>query len=220
MYRGCGVVKSTRKMVMSLAGIILFSIWVSLCVAVIGGWAFKTLDDDVIPNWDAWAKAGYSDESTETWYVSPAQSQSQMTGGTPGEDDGNKGNCNSPVFILYEVGAYTLSVSPSGTFDQGGNVVEWSEAIAGGGGARRFPGASFSGGCNGTVPNSGPFGVPVGESGNRGFRVARLTPMEVPMLDALPMAGLFAMLTVVGLALVRDRADSPSQLSATHINKT
>ena len=52
MYRGCGVVKSTRKMVMSLAGIILFSIWVSLCVAVIGGWAFKTLDDDVIPNWD------------------------------------------------------------------------------------------------------------------------------------------------------------------------
>ena len=52
MYRGCGVVKSTRKMVMSLAGIILFGIWVSLCVAVIGGWAFKTLDDDVIPNWD------------------------------------------------------------------------------------------------------------------------------------------------------------------------
>ena len=52
MYRGCGVVKSTRKMVMSLAGIILFSIWVSLCVVIIGGWAFKTLDDDVIPNWD------------------------------------------------------------------------------------------------------------------------------------------------------------------------
>jgi len=44
--------------------------------------------------------------------------------------------------------------------------------------------------------------------------------MEVPMLDALPMAGLFAMLTVVGLALVRDRPDSPAQLSATHINKT
>ena len=53
MYRGCGVVKSTRKMVMSLAGIILFGIWVSLCVAVIGGWAFKTLDDDNIRvKWD------------------------------------------------------------------------------------------------------------------------------------------------------------------------
>ena len=53
MYRGCGVVKSTMEVeVMSLAGIILFSIWVSLCVVIIGGWAFKTLDDDVIPNWD------------------------------------------------------------------------------------------------------------------------------------------------------------------------
>ena len=37
---------------MNMAGIILFGIWVSLCVAVIGGWAFKTLDNDVIPNWD------------------------------------------------------------------------------------------------------------------------------------------------------------------------
>ena len=37
---------------MNMAGIILFVIWCSLCVAVIGGWAFKTLDDDVIPNWD------------------------------------------------------------------------------------------------------------------------------------------------------------------------
>ena len=59
MYRGCGVIKSTNEMVisekeieMSLAGMILFLIWVSLCVAVIGGWAFKTLDDDVVPNWD------------------------------------------------------------------------------------------------------------------------------------------------------------------------
>ena len=34
-----------------MAGIILFVIWCSLCVAVIGGWAFKTLDDDVV-NWD------------------------------------------------------------------------------------------------------------------------------------------------------------------------
>jgi len=53
VYRGCGVVKSTRKMVMSLAGIILFGIWVSLCVVIIGGWAFKTLDDDNIRvKWD------------------------------------------------------------------------------------------------------------------------------------------------------------------------
>ena len=59
MYRGCGVIKSTNEMdisekeiEMSLAGMILFLIWVSLCVVIVGGWAFKTLDDDVIPNWD------------------------------------------------------------------------------------------------------------------------------------------------------------------------
>ena len=37
---------------MNMAGIILFVIWISLCVVIIGGWAFKTFDDDVIPNWD------------------------------------------------------------------------------------------------------------------------------------------------------------------------
>jgi len=37
---------------LSLSSIVLITIWISLCVVVIGGWAFKTLDDDVIPNWD------------------------------------------------------------------------------------------------------------------------------------------------------------------------
>ena len=38
---------------MNVAGIILFVIWVSLCVVIIGGWAFKTLDDDsVVIKWD------------------------------------------------------------------------------------------------------------------------------------------------------------------------
>jgi hypothetical protein len=37
---------------MNMAGIILFVIWMSLCVVIVGGWAFKTLDDEVVPNWD------------------------------------------------------------------------------------------------------------------------------------------------------------------------
>ena len=37
---------------LSLSSIVLITIWISLCVVVIGGWAFKTLDDDVIPDWD------------------------------------------------------------------------------------------------------------------------------------------------------------------------
>ena len=37
---------------MNIAAIILVVMYVSLCTIVVGAWAFKTLDDDVIPNWD------------------------------------------------------------------------------------------------------------------------------------------------------------------------
>ena len=38
--------------IMNLAVVVLLMVYISLGVVVIGGWAFKTLDDDVIPNWD------------------------------------------------------------------------------------------------------------------------------------------------------------------------
>jgi len=38
--------------IMNLAVVVLLIVYISLCVVVIGGWAFKTLDDDVIPKWD------------------------------------------------------------------------------------------------------------------------------------------------------------------------
>ena len=38
--------------IMNLAVVVLLMVYISLCVVVIGGWAFKTLDDDVIPDWD------------------------------------------------------------------------------------------------------------------------------------------------------------------------
>jgi len=38
--------------IMNLAVVVLLTVYISLCVVVIGGWAFKTLDDDVIPDWD------------------------------------------------------------------------------------------------------------------------------------------------------------------------
>ena len=52
MYRGCGVDITTNEMVisekeitMNLAVVVLLMVYISLCVVVIGGWAFKTLDD-------------------------------------------------------------------------------------------------------------------------------------------------------------------------------
>mgnify|MGYP003669175214 FL=1 len=52
MYRGCGVDITTNEMVisekeitMNLAVVVLLMVYISLCVVVIGGWAFKTLED-------------------------------------------------------------------------------------------------------------------------------------------------------------------------------
>jgi formylglycine-generating enzyme required for sulfatase activity len=47
----------------------------------------------------------------------------------PGSDTGNSANCNFAVGASTNVGAYALSDSPYGTYDQGGNVSEWNETI-------------------------------------------------------------------------------------------
>ena len=53
MYRGNFVIESANEVeIMNLAVVVLLMVYISLCVVVIGGWAFKTLDDDVIPDWD------------------------------------------------------------------------------------------------------------------------------------------------------------------------
>ena len=45
----------------------------------------------------------------------------------------NTANCDDIVGDFTDVGSYTGSASPYGTFDQGGNAVEWVETISGGG---------------------------------------------------------------------------------------
>ena len=53
MYRGNFVIVTANEVeIMNLAVVVLLMVYISLCVVVIGGWAFKTLDDDVIPDWD------------------------------------------------------------------------------------------------------------------------------------------------------------------------
>jgi len=46
MYRGCGVDITTNEVeIMNLAVVVLLMVYISLCVVIVGGWAFKTLDD-------------------------------------------------------------------------------------------------------------------------------------------------------------------------------
>ena len=77
---------------------------------------------------DEWYKAAYYDGAS--YFDYPAGTDTQSTCALPGAT-ANRANCWPGLLDLADVGSYTGSVSPNGTFDQGGNVSEWNEAIIG-----------------------------------------------------------------------------------------
>jgi formylglycine-generating enzyme required for sulfatase activity len=134
---------------------------------------------------DEWYKAAYFDGTSYLDY--PAGTDAQTACAAPGAA-ANTANCDSGD--LTEVGSYTGSASPYGTFDQGGNVLEWNEAIIGS--ERGLRGGSLfdqnyfleASVRLSLEPEFGPVGV--------GFRVASLVPE--------PVTGLLVMTGVLGLA--------------------
>ncbi|UCC30203.1 MAG: SUMF1/EgtB/PvdO family nonheme iron enzyme, partial [Phycisphaerales bacterium] len=95
----------------------------------------------VIPSEDEWYKAAYhyNDGVTGNYYDYPTQSDTAPTAEAPSGTDMTNGSANyyydgayvDPTHYRTEVGAYDAkpSHSPYGTFDQGGNVYEWNEAV-------------------------------------------------------------------------------------------
>ncbi len=74
-----------------------------------------------LTNQDEWYKAAYYDPSSSTYFDYPTASDLAPIAEVPpgGSNSANYDNVNGgPI----DVGAYTLSSSPYGTFDQGGNV--------------------------------------------------------------------------------------------------
>jgi len=78
-----------------------------------------------LPNEDEWYKAAYY-AGADSYFDYPVGTDTQTICATPG-GTANTANCDS--WTITDVGAYTGSASPSGTFDQGGNVSEWTEDI-------------------------------------------------------------------------------------------
>jgi formylglycine-generating enzyme len=116
---------------------------------LLGGTAIPTNWDTVtrnpeatifLPTEDEWYKAAYYDALSTSYFDFPAGSDTQIVCDTPGSTP-NTANCNGALNIgtLTDVGAYTGSASPYGTFDQGGNTWEWNEV---------------------PIVDGGPFGVP------------------------------------------------------------
>jgi formylglycine-generating enzyme required for sulfatase activity len=151
----------------------------------------------VLPNENEWYKAAYYSSATVTYYDYPTSTDSAPNNNQPSSDTGNSANYFNPstggfttgdaFHPFTEAGAYTLSVSPYGTLDQGGNAREWNETRFGA--DLRFPGIR-GGSTNDPITNlraaSYSFDTPGGGSAT-GFRVAML---EVPEPSALVLTAL------------------------------
>ncbi len=84
-----------------------------------------------IPSEDEWYKAAYYDGSG--YYDYPIGSDTMPLAGSPPGGTNSANFYGDPTWTiiggLTDIGAYTNSDSPYGTFDQGGNVCEWNEWI-------------------------------------------------------------------------------------------
>jgi formylglycine-generating enzyme required for sulfatase activity len=82
----------------------------------------------VLPTENEWYKAAYYNGSSTSFFDYPTGSNTAPTCSAPTATP-NSANCNNAVGGPVSTGSYTGSPSPYGTYDQGGNVAEWNEAL-------------------------------------------------------------------------------------------
>ena len=80
----------------------------------------------VIPTQNEWYKAAYYNPATSTYFKYPTSSDTAPVNEPP---PGGTNSANIFLGLPTNVGAYTQSPSPYGTFDQGGNVIQWTEDL-------------------------------------------------------------------------------------------
>ncbi len=88
-----------------------------------------------IPSEDEWYKAAYYDPATTSYFDYPTRTNSVPDSNAPALDSGNSANYNCAtgncIYSETDAGAYKLSSSPYGTFDQGGNAWELTDTFVG-----------------------------------------------------------------------------------------
>jgi sulfatase modifying factor 1 len=158
-----------------------------------------------ITNGEEWYKAAYhkNDGVTENYFDYPTSSDDIPDNALIDPDPGNNANFrDGQVYTIgapywrTEVGEFENSNSPYGTFDQGGNVWEWTESIFEDSQAsyRVFLGGSYVDGY--ALMNSTPtyffLGLPSHGYANAGFRVSQVPEPATIVLLILGVVGVSA----------------------------
>jgi len=150
-----------------------------------------------IPTEDEWFKAAYhkNDGVTGNYFDYPTSNDSVPSNDLIDPDPGNNANFYQSGYTIgippwrTEVGEFENSDSPYGTFDQGGNVVEWNEAILYG--SRGMRGGSFLSNVNGLRASGRNYDYPTIETGHIGFRVSQVPEPGTIVMLALASLGIF-----------------------------
>ena len=128
-----------------------------------------------VPSRDEAYKAAYYDPNSQAYFSYPAASSDEITCTDP-SDTPNTANCLGGPAGVTDTGSYTESSSPYGTFDQGGNVDEWTDTLLAFFGVfyRVSIGGSFTDPALSLAASLGVLNFPTVEIATRGFRVARV----------------------------------------------
>ncbi len=151
-----------------------------------------------IPSEDEWYKAAYYDPNKPGgagYYDYPTSTDLAPDNNLPSADTGNSANFFLGGFTtgdfdysLTDVGAYTTSEGPYGTFDQGGNVFEWNEAVSSS--FRGIRGGAWDDNAGGLTASNRDFVVPTLEINSFGFRVASIPEPSTLLLGAMATVAL------------------------------